>query len=311
MVAPGELKRKRNISETKDYYEMNYLLHLWILLSIYSIVCHSLNLLVGYSGLVSLGHAAFFGIGAYTAAILTTKLGFSFLFGVVFAVIVAMIVSVFISWPSVRLHGDYFILASFGFQLVIFYLMYNWVEMTGGPSGLYNIPRPEVFGINIDSLLSFALLSTIAAAISLLAMWLLTERSPLGRAIRAIRDDEVAAQTLGINVVLTRMKAFALASALAGASGAIFAHYMSFIDPSSFTVDQSIFLLAIVIIGGLGTLSGPFVGVLVMILIPEVLGFLEIPGGIAPKIRQMIYGLMLIILMFWRPQGLAGRYKFD
>lgn len=290
---------------------MNYVLHLLILIGIYSIVCLSLNLLTGYSGLVSLGHAAFFGIGAYAAAISAVKIGFPFLGGLVFAAAAAAFISVFISWPSVRLRGDYFILASFGFQIVIFYLMYNWVELTGGPSGLSNIPTPSILGLQIGSLPAYAILSSVAAALCLLLLWVVTERSRLGRAFRAIREDEVAAETLGIDVVSTRMVVFALAAALAGASGALFAHYMSFIDPSSFTVEQSIFLLSLVVIGGLGTLRGPFVGVIVMILLPEALGLLKIPTTIAPSIRQMIYGLVLIVLMFWRPQGLAGRYRLD
>lgn len=290
---------------------MNYVLHLWILIGIYAIVCLSLNLLVGYAGLISLGHAAFFGIGAYASALLTVKLGVPFLLAVPLAAAVSAVISVFISWPTVRLRGDYFILASFGFQIVIFYLMYNWAGLTGGPSGLANIPQPSIFGLQVGSLWGFAILSTVAAGLALLVMWLATERSSLGRAFRAIRDDEVAAETLGVDVVFTRIAAFGLAAALAGFSGALFAHYMSFIDPSSFTVEQSIFLLSIVVIGGLGTLYGPFVGVLFMILLPEALGWVRIPGTVAPTIRQMTYGAVLIALMFWRPQGLAGRYRLD
>ena len=290
---------------------MNYVLHLWILIGIYSIVCLSLNLLIGYAGLVSLGHAAFFGIGAYAAALGMISFDLPFILAVPFAAVVSAFISVFISWPSVRLRGDYFILASFGFQIVIFFLMYNWVELTGGPSGLANIPAPTIFGLQIGSLWSYAVVSTITAAICLLLLWLATERSGLGRAFRAIRDDEVAAETVGVDVVFTRIAAFALAAALAGAAGAVFAPYMTFIDPSSFTVEQSIFLLTVVVIGGLGTLQGPFVGVLVMLLLPEALGLLKIPGTVAPTIRQMIYGLILIGLMFWRPQGLAGRYRLD
>ena len=290
---------------------MNYVLHLWILIGIYSIVCLSLNLLIGYAGLVSLGHAAFFGIGAYAATLGMVSLGLPFLVAVVFAGVVSAFISIFISWPSVRLRGDYFILASFGFQIIIFFLMYNLVELTGGPSGLANIPPPNIFGLQISSLWSYAVLSTVAAAVCLGIMWLATERSSLGRAFRAIRDDEVAAETVGVDVVFTRIAAFALAAALAGVAGALFAPYMTFIDPSSFTVEQSIFLLTVVVIGGLGTLQGPFVGVLVMILLPEALGLLRIPGTVAPTIRQMVYGAILVALMFWRPQGLAGRYRLD
>lgn len=290
---------------------MNYILHLLILIIIYSIVCLSLNLLVGYSGLISLGHAAFLGIGAYASALLSIHLGIPFLISMLLAVIISASISVFISWPSVRLRGDYFILASFGFQIVIFYIMYNWVTLTGGPSGLSNIPRPFLFGLEIVSLYSFAILCMVTAAVSYLIMWIVTERSAMGQAFRAIREDEMAAETLGIDIVTTRIKVFALAAGLAGISGSLFAHYMSFIDPSSFQVNQSIFLISIVIIGGLGTLKGPFVGVTFMILFPELLGFLHIPSMIAPSIRQMIFGLLLVGLMFWRPQGLAGRYKLE
>jgi len=290
---------------------MNYILHLCVLIGIYSVVCHSLNLLVGYSGLVTLGHAAFFGIGAYAAALLTTEAGFPFLVALLSAMLFSALISVLISWPSVRLRGDYFVLASFGFQIIIYFLMFNWVELTGGPAGLSSIPRPKLLGIQIGSLPAFAALSIVSAIIASGVVWVVTERCALGRALKAIRENEIAAESLGVDVVLVRIKVFALAAGLAGGSGAIFAHYMSFIDPSSFTVNESIYLLSIVIVGGLGTLAGPFVGVFVMILFPEVLGFLQIPSTVAPSIRQMIYGLVLVALMFWRPQGLAGSYRLE
>jgi branched-chain amino acid transport system permease protein len=289
---------------------MNYILHILIMISVYTILTFSLNLLVGYSGLLSLAHAAFYGIGAYTTTLLMVKLGFSFFPALVCGIIVAMILSLLIAYPSLKLRGDYFILASLGFQLIAFSILYNWVGLTRGPYGIPGIPRPSIFGFEFNSLPRYLILSGIISFGVFMFMKLI-DTSPFCRALKALREDEIMAGTLGKNVTNLKIWAFVLAGGLAAISGALYAGYVTYIDPTSFTLDESIFIFAIVLVGGSGNLKGPLVGAFFMLILPEALRFVGLPDTIAPNVRQMIYGLLLIILMRYRPQGLAGEYKFE
>ena len=289
---------------------MNYLLHILIMISIYAILSISLNLPVGYAGLLSLAQAAFYGIGAYAVTLFMMQAGINFFAAVVLAVILSAILSVFVSYPSIRLKGDYFILASLAFQIIVFTILYNWIDLTRGPYGIPGIPRPELFGIVFDSLPKFFALSGAMA----MGILLVTKRlysSPFGLVLKAIREDELSAISIGKNVRKFKVLAFAISGGLAAMSGALYASYVTYIDPTSFTLDESIFILSIVMVGGSGNLRGPVTGTLLMILLPEGLRFLGIPDSIAPNLRQIIYALVLILLMRFRPQGLAGEYRLD
>ena len=289
---------------------MNYLLHILIMISIYAILSISLNLPVGYAGLLSLAQAAFYGIGAYAVTLFMMQAGINFFAAVVLSVILSAILSVFVSYPSIRLKGDYFVLTSLAFQIIVFTILYNWIDLTRGPYGIPGIPRPELFGIVFDSLPKFfALSGTIAIGILLVAKRLYS--SPFGLVLKAIREDELSAISIGKNVRKFKVLAFAISSGLAAISGALYAVYVTFIDPTSFTLDESIFILSIVMVGGSGNLRGPVTGTLLMILLPECLRFLGIPDSVAPNLRQIIYALVLILLMRFRPQGLAGEYRLD
>ena len=289
---------------------MNYILHLLITLFIYAILAFSLNLLVGYSGLLSLAHAAFYGIGAYTTTLLMVRLGVGFFPAMACGVVAAMILSLLIAYPSLRLRGDYLILASLGFQLIVFTILYNWVSLTMGPYGIAGIPRPSLFGFSFDSLGRYFFLGgTICVGIFLLVRVL--GKSPFGRALKTLREDEMVAGTLGKNVPNLKIWAFAIAGGLAAVSGALYAGYVTYIDPTSFKLDESIFIFAIVLVGGSGNLRGPIAGTFLMLVLPEVLRFLGLPDSIEPNVRQMAYGFLLIILMRYRPQGLAGEYAFE
>jgi branched-chain amino acid transport system permease protein len=270
----------------------------------------SLNVLVGYTGLLSLCHAAFYGIGAYISAILTTKLGINFFIALPVAILGAVILSFFVSLPSIRLKGDYFIFTTIAFQIIIFYILYNWVSLTEGPYGIKNIPSPEIFGYSIVGPFRYFLFSLV---ITLLCLCFITVilKAPFGQVLKAIREDEIYAQSLGKNTNKFKIQAFAIASGLAAIAGVLFAHYVIYIDPTSFTLDEAIFLLSIVLIGGAGNIKGPIAGTFLLLIIPEILRFLGIPDTIAPNIRQMIYGALLILLMYFRPQGIAGVYKFE
>lgn len=289
---------------------MNYLLNIFTIIAIYLILSQSLNILVGFTGLLSLSQAAFYGIGAYASAILMTSFGISFFVALPIAVITAILLSLLVAVPSLRLKGDYFILTTFAFQLIVFEILYNWTSLTGGPNGIKKIPSPAIGGFVIDSPLEYFLFSLTLAILSFVFIKIILTSS-FGQVLKAIREDEIEAQALGKNVAKIKVKAFALASGIAAIAGVLFAHYTTYIDPTSFTLAESIFLLSIVLIGGAGNIKGPVVGTLVLLTMPEILRFLGLPDTIAPNVRQMIYGAALILFMYFRPQGLAGEYKFQ
>lgn len=289
---------------------MNYFLHILIMICIYVILSLSLNLLVGYTGLLSLCHAAFYGIGAYTTTLFMVKLGMNFIPAVIAGIIMAMLISLIVSMPSLRLKGDYFVLAALGFQIIVFSLMYNLVGLTRGPYGIAGIPKPSIFGLAFDSIPLFFVLAVFIAGIVILIS-LTLYRSPFGRVLKAIREDEVMALSLGKNIAALKMQSFAIAAGIAAIAGSMYAVYVTYIDPTSFTIDESIFIIAIVLVGGSGNLKGPLIGTAFMIILPELLRFVGIPDTIAPNIRQMIYGSILVLLMLKRPQGIAGEYRME
>lgn len=289
---------------------MNYLLHILIMINIYVILTLSLNIVVGYSGLLSLCHAAFYGLGAYITTLLMLKAGFNFVPAVLVAILGAIILSYLIAIPSLRLKGDYFVLATLGFQIIIFVILYNWVDVTRGPYGIPGIPQPEILGIGIDSLPKFFSFSLLIALFSSVLIYLVLS-SPFGRTLKAIREDELVAAALGKHVPRFKTQAFVLAAAFAAVPGALFATYFRYIDPTSFTLMESIFILSIIIIGGTGNLIGPIAGSVFLVLLPEVLRFLQIPDSIAANMRQIIYGLILIVLLRYRTQGMFGEYRFQ
>lgn len=289
---------------------MNYLFHILTMINIYAILALSLNLLVGYTGLLSLSHAASYGIGAYVGTLAMMQLGFGFIPALMLAVVGAVLISFVISMPSLRLWGDYFVLASLGFQIIAFSILYNWIDVTRGPYGIPGIPRPEVFGIEVDSVFAYFVFSGVIALFCT-GMFYLIGESPFGRVLKAIREDELAAAALGKNIPRFKVKAFAIAAGFAAISGVLFAGYMRYIDPTSFGLMESVFILSIIIIGGTGNIPGPVVGTILMIFLPEILRFVGMPDAVAANMRQIIYGLALIFILRFRPQGLIGEYRLQ
>jgi branched-chain amino acid transport system permease protein len=289
---------------------VSYLLHILIMISIYAILALSLNLLVGYTGLLSLCQGAFYGVGAYASTLLMIKAGFGFLPSVLLAMAITALLSLIISLPSLRLKGDYFVLASLGFQTISFAVLYNWTDLTEGPYGISGIPRPTLFGVHVNTPESYLVLSGLTALFCAVSLYLITA-SPFGRVLRAIREDEVAATALGKNIVRFKVTAFAIAAAFAAVSGALFAGYMRFIDPTSFTLAESVFILSIIVIGGTGNVWGPLAGTALMLALPEALRFLEIPDTVAANVRQIIYGALIVLIMRYRPRGMWGEYRFE
>lgn len=288
---------------------MDYLLHILILAAIYAVLAVSLDLLAGHGGFLSIAQAGFYGLGAYVSALLAAQFGAPFVIGVLAGMAVAALVSFIVSLPSLRLHDDYFVIATFGFQMILFSIFNNWMDVTRGPLGIPGIPQPVIFGWKVDSHLEFLLLSALFASFAYFVVYLLTS-SPFGRVLHAIREDEVFAQSLGKNTLRFKVTAFAVSAALAAMAGSLYAHYITYIDPTSFTVMESILVISMVIIGGVGSLWGPLVGAVVLVTLPEALRFVGLPSSVAANLRQIIYGVLLVVMMMVRPKGLVGKYGF-
>lgn len=288
---------------------MEYLLHILILIGIYTILAVSLNLLVGFTGILSIAHAAFYGVGAYVAALMALRLETPFLLNIFLAMIIAGVFGAIVGIPSLRLREDYFIIATFAFQIILFSLLNNLVDFTGGPLGLPGIPQPNIFGYEISTHFEFLILVIIFTVFS---YWIANRvvKSPFGRLLKAIREDEVFTQAVGRNVASAKVKVFILSASLASISGVIYATYITYIDPTSFTVMESIFIISIVIIGGAGNLKGSILGAAFLVALPELLRFIGLPNSIAANVRQILYGSLLVIMMMWRPQGFLGEYAF-
>ncbi len=289
---------------------MNYIWHILILISLYSILSMSLNIIAGYTGLLSLCHAAFYGIGAYATTLFMINMGWGFLPALLAASVLTSVLSLVIAIPSLRLKGDYFVLGTWGFQIIVYSLIYNWMNLTRGPYGIGGIPSPKILSFEINSAQKYLVLTAVISGICAALIWALCN-SPFGRALRSIREDEIAAESLGKNVFLLKVTAFAVGAGFAAVPGGLYASYTRYIDPTSFTLNESIFILSIVIIGGAGNLLGPVVGAVFMVLLPEVLRSLQIPESVAAGLRQIIYGVVLVVLMRFRPQGILGDYRFD
>ena len=287
---------------------MEYLIHLSILFSIYAILGVSLNLVIGYAGLLSVTHAAFYGIGAYTTAIFLTKSNIGFFSSLILGIAIAVVISLLIGIILSKFKGDYYALGTFGFNAIIFAIFLNWQNMTRGSLGIPGISRPELFDIDFANNLNFLILAVILLILIYFSSRFVINSS-FGRVLKAIREDETAIAVFGYNTLYFKLLIFIISAAMAAVAGSLYASYITFIDPSSFQLTESMFILTIIILGGLANLRGSILGALFLILLPEILRFVGFPSDIEAQMRQMVYGIVLIILMLYRPQGLIGEYK--
>lgn len=284
---------------------MNFFFSFLVLVEIFSILALSTNLLLGIVGIFSVAQAAIMGIGAYTFAGLAIA-GVSMPLALIAAIVLCGIINVIASLPSLRLAGDYFIITSFGIQLVATAVFINWSDMTGGATGLSGIPIVEIFGQKFVRAGPFLILSSIALGVVSLSFWLLM-RAPYGRLLHAIREDEIAVVAAGHKVLLAKIGVSAVSGMYAGVAGALYAAYIAFIDPASFDIHVSILAVTMVVVGGARTLSGSILGPLLLLAIPQLLALIDIPSTVVGPVRQLTYGALLIAFMLWRPQGLAGK----
>lgn len=288
---------------------MDYALSIVILLAIYVILASSLNVILGHGGLLSLCHAGFYAIGAYAAALTGIKYGWGFLATGAAAIVITAAIAALLAIPLLKLRGDYFILGSLSFQIIIIDVIYNSDWLTNGALGLSRIPRPRIFGFEATTQLQYALLYALVALIVVLILNYVT-KSPFGSALNGVREDEVAATALGKNVRSIRIRAFAVSAAGAGLAGALYAHYVTYIDPTSFTFTESVYILSLVIVGGVGTTRGPILGALLLVAMPELLRFVGFSSSVDSNLRALLYGLLLIVFAYARPSGIAGRNVF-
>lgn len=281
--------------------------HIITVIEIYAILTISLNLVVGYTGLFSLGHAAFFGIGAYTSAILTLA-GVPFWFGLIAGGVLTGIVGWLIGYSTLKMKGDYFAIATLAFGEIARTIFLNWMGLTRGPLGLPGIPRPSIFGYQFNSVQSFAVLAGIFFIIVLILSQRLVN-SPFGRLLKSIREDDIAAESLGKDVGRVKTVAVTVGSVFAGVGGSLYASFITYIDPSSFTLNQSIFILLLVVFGGLGNNYGSILGAALLVIVREGLRFLGLPPSVSAPLQQMIYSIALILLMLLRPRGIIGEKR--
>ena len=271
-----------------------YLFTYWL---IYVIAAMGLNLTVGYAGQKSLGHAAFFGIGAYTLAIML-KAGLSFWFGLPMAALGWFVVGLALGFPALRVQTIYLAFATLGFNTAIWLVMRNEEWLTGGTFGINNIARPEAFGVSFDGNLAYYyLVLGIALVMAVLLLGLL--RSPWGKAFTALRDNPIRAESLGIDIRNYTLLSFAIGAAYAGIAGALFASLVQFIDPSPFNVEASIMMYLMVVVGGPGYFFGPMIGAAVGVILPEWLRF-------AQAWYLFVFGSAVVVLMIWLPDGLLS-----
>jgi branched-chain amino acid transport system permease protein len=284
---------------------MDFWLSYATLAAIYVLLGLSTNLLVGIAGIFSVSQAAVFGVGAYIVSYLLMNNITSFLPALVVAAAFCVALNVLVTLPALRVSGDYFVVTSFGIQLLATAVFTNWTAGTGGANGLPGIPPADLFGKTLDDNSQLAALCVAAMGLGCIAFWLMM-RAPFGRLLRAIREDEFAVAAAGKNVLRAKVSAAAMAGAFAGSAGGLYATFLSFIDPSSFDLDASILLLTMVVVGGARTLAGSIIGPFLLLALPQVLSLIDIPTTIAAAARQLIYGVLLIAFMLFRPQGLAG-----
>jgi branched-chain amino acid transport system permease protein len=274
------------------YYSISITALIWVILAV------SMNFITGTTGLLTLGHAAFYGIGAYTAALLSTKLGLSFMLTLPLSGLMAALVGVAVALPTMRLVFIYFAVATLAIGEIIYITLLNWVSFTRGPMGVGGVPPMDIFGYELESNLSIYLMTAFITTLSVYVFYRLTH-SYYGNALRSCREDDQCAEAMGINVVKLKIQVFAVSTFFAGVAGAVWAHTSGYISPDNFRFGESILVLAMVVVGGLGSVPGAIFGSLLLILLPEV------ARGIGDW-RQMLVGLVMFCSILFLPKGIFG-----
>ena len=283
--------------------QSSYVMNIAVMALVYIVLTLSLNLVTGFLGITNLGQAAFFGVGAYTAAILATKLNFPFLLNLVAATIIAGAVGMLLGFITLRVSGRYLSIVTLGFCEIARLIELNWFDLTRGPLGIANIPAPSILGFSFSTLTSkYYLGLVLAILVTIVVMRVINSRT--GRAVSAIKSDQLVADVMGINVKNVKILVFVLSSAIAGLIGGFYAHYISFIDPTSFNYNKSIQIMSMAILGGMGSVPGSIIGAIILTALPELLRDFVL-------LRQVIYGVVIVVMVLFRPAGLLGGINFN
>ncbi len=276
---------------------LDYLFTVLTYANIFSILALSLNILMGYAGQVSLGHAAFFGIGAYASAVLTVKLGLSYWFSLPLSVLIGGILGFLLGLPSLRVRHDFLVLATIGLNFVVV-SVFNYVDFFGGPYGIIGLPIVRIFGHDLMTFGYFVYTSVWLLIIVLINLYI--ERVFLRFGFEAVKENEDAAESIGVSVPRFKIYAFSISGAMAALAGNLWAHQMGMVFPDNFSFPVSVSILTMVVLGGMGTISGPIVGAFILTFLPEVLRFVQ-------DYRLLIYGAIIIAVMMYQPHGLLGK----
>ncbi len=273
----------------------NYVLEVLTNAWFYAILCLGLNIVVGYAGLLDLGYAAFFAVGAYTTGILTSKFGVNFWLTIPVAVSCSMLAGLIIGGPTLRLRSDYLAIVTLGFGEIVRIIARN-LEITGGASGLIGIDRPSVFGLELSRGIHFYYVFLLLAILACFISYRL-QNSRLGRAWQYVREDEDAAEAMGIGRVAVKLYAYVIGAMFGGVAGCFFAAKMTAISPETFTFSQSVLILLGVVLGGMGKIPGVIIGAFALVLFPEVFRGLG-------SMRMLIFGIVMLVIMLYRPEGI-------
>lgn len=282
---------------TPFLFQGGYLMNVLVFMGINTMLAIALNLLLGYAGQISLGHAGFFGLGAYISGILTATYGLNPWLAMPIAAILVGIGAFIVGFPILKLKGHYLAMATLGLGIIIYIVFNETVDLTGGPSGFSGIPNLDIFGITFDSdLKNYYLIWGFVLMTTLLSLNLAHSR--VGRGLRALHDSEVAARVMGVNAALLKVQIFSISAVICSVAGSLYAHTMTFIAPPSFGFNFSVELLTMVVVGGLGSIYGSFLGAALLTMLPELLRE-------AKDYDIIVYGLILMLMVMFMPGGLV------
>jgi branched-chain amino acid transport system permease protein len=276
-----------------------------VMMAIYIVLASSFDLIIGCGGMFSIAHAAFFGIGAYSAALLTTEQGWPVLVAWAAGALICALLSLILGAIAVRVSSDYLVITSFGFLSIVLAILSNAQGLTGGFVGISGVPAPGIGGLTVDSDPQYVVLYTLIA-VAVVAFLLYLSRSPFGRTVKAIRDNSLAAEALGKRPTYAKVWVFSIAGGFAGIAGAMYSSYISFVSPDAFGNDVNVLIFAMVFIGGAGSITGAVIGAIALTWIPALISLVSFPPDILGNVEQVAYGAILVMIVMAAPSGRVG-----
>jgi branched-chain amino acid transport system permease protein len=288
---------------------MNFITHIAIMICIYAILAVGLNVAVGYTGLLNFGYVAFFGMGAYISALLTLN-GVPYLAAFPLAGVGAGIFGYLITLITKKLSGDYLALATLAFAYLFASVAQNWQSLTRGPLGLPGIPKPHMLGIRLNLPWEYLIWALLILSIVVYVVYRVT-RSRYGRLLEAVRDEPIGLASLGKNVFRLKWQSMVISCLCAGLAGSLYAHYIGYIDPTTFYLTEIIVVYTIVLVGGLASLRGSVLAAIIIVALPEMIRLINLPSTVVGPLRQIFYALILLVILLIRPKGLWGKVELE